>query len=152
MTASASRPSWWIVLWGLIAALSVNSVLPALDHHAAEYSPFHAHVVAGAATPAERDALLQDHHHGSGQPHRHGPAGDESNPAGAVASHSTLTVIGARLADGLLSLAANAGDQQLMPAELPLSPPLAIWLALLPAVLFLAWRASPPPERPPRRR
>jgi hypothetical protein len=148
MTTTVYRPSWWIVLWGLIAAVSLNNVLPALDHHAAEYSPFHAHLVVGADTPAERDALLADHHHGAGQPHQHGPAHDDGVPA-AVAAQSNLTVIGARLADGLLALVASA-DPQIMPEGLPLLLALTLWVTLLPAVLFLARRASPPPEQPPR--
>jgi hypothetical protein len=148
MTTPANRLSWWIVLWGLIPALSLNTVLPALDHHAAEYSPFHSHIVLGAATPAERDALLADHHHGAGQPHSHEPA-ESTGAAGAVAAQSNLTVIGARLADGLLALAASA-DLQSMPAGLGLLPPLALWLVLLPAALFLAWTASPPLPQPPR--
>jgi hypothetical protein len=148
MTTTVYRPSWWIVLWGLIAAVSLNNVLPALDHHAAEYSPFHVHLVVGAGTPAERDALLADHHHGAGQPHQHEPADSGSTP-GAVGAQSNLTAIGARLADGLLSLVASA-DPQIMPEGLPLLPALPLWVTLLPVVLFLAWRASPPPEQPPR--
>jgi hypothetical protein len=102
--------------------------------------------VVGAATPAEWEALMADHHHGAGQPHEHGPAGAN----GAVAAQSSLALIGTRLLDGLLSLAAGAADLQVLPAGHAALPPLALWLTLLPAAVFLAWRASPPPERPPR--
>jgi hypothetical protein len=89
---------------------------------------------------------MADHHHGAGQPHEHGPAGAN----GAVAAQSSLALIGTRLLDGLLSLAAGAADLQVLPAGHAALPPLALWLTLLPAAVFLAWRASPPPERPPR--
>jgi hypothetical protein len=144
------RPAWWIVIAGLICSLSVNFVLPAFDHHAADYSPWHDHVVVGASTAAEREQALQAHTHGAGVPHSHGPTGAEHQAATVVAEAAGRAVIGTAALTDLLAVAASA-LVFVASADWPAPQPMAaLWLALLPAALLLRPRTPLPPERPPR--
>jgi hypothetical protein len=150
MTALTRQPAWWIVVWGLITGLTLNCVLPALDHHAAEYSPFHEHLILGAASPAEREALLAGHQHGAGQPHQHDQTTQGTAAAAPQQAEPSVTVLGTGVIDSLLSLAAGAGDRLAQGDALPVLPPLALWLTLIPIALLFSKRAAPPLEQPPR--
>lgn len=133
-------------MWGLSASLSLNFVLPALDHHAAEYSPFHAHLVVGALTTAEREQALAAHQHGGGQPHTH-PASAAVLPM----TGETPVVYATGLWESLLALGAGGVPELRVRLDWPVPPPLyAVWLVLLPAALCLVLRSSPPPIQPPR--
>lgn len=137
----AFPPAWWLVFWGLLTSLSMNWVLPVFDHHAAEYSPFHGHAVAGGA--AQLHHLLEIHAHGAGQPHTH-------SEAGAPVSTTSGTVISLSALDGLLTLVARAADVVVTTAWPLPQPPVGLWLAVGMATVLLLWRATPPPKSPPR--
>lgn len=139
----ATRLSWWLVFWGLLTSLSLNWVLPAFDHHAAEYSPLHTHQVVGASG-AQRGALLAAHTHGAGHPH------DHHAPGTAASGSSAPTLVSLIALDGLLALVAHAADLVTAPGlPLPL-PPVALWVIAGAAVILLLRPLRPPPERPPR--
>jgi hypothetical protein len=138
------RLSWGLVFWGLLTSLSLNWVLPAFDHHAAEYSPFHTHQVVGASSVL-RDALLAAHNHGAGHRHDHHASGPA--PAGLP----DPTVVSLSAFDGLLAVVAQVADLVLAPSlPLPL-PPLAVWVTAGTVLILLLHLLSPPPEQPPRR-
>lgn len=142
-------PAWWIVYWGLITSLSVNVVLPAFDHHASEYSPFHGHVVLGSASPTERDQLLTAHAHAAAQPHSHGSTASNQEPGVVAQDEAARAVIGTSLLTDLLALAASV-VHVIVATHRPLPQAvLAIWLTLAAAALLLRMRAIPPPEQPP---
>jgi hypothetical protein len=145
MHSTAFRPAWWLVFWGLLTSLSLNWVLPVFDHHAAEYNPFHTHRVVGAVSPDQRAHRLADHHHGAGQPHVHGASAAPSGPASTSPS-----VVGFTALDGLLDLAARAGDLAVAADWALPQPPLALWLAVGAGAVLLFPLAAPPPIQPPR--
>jgi hypothetical protein len=150
------RPTWWLVMWGLSASLSLNFVLPAFDHHAVEYSPFHSHVILGARSAAEREQALAEHQHGAGQPHTHAPAdtgAGASSAASAVAWPNPTPLVFATggWLEGLLALSAAGAPDLLVSLDWSAPQPVfAVWFALLPAALFFLLRTSPPPIQPPR--
>jgi hypothetical protein len=141
------RLSWWLTFWGLLTSLSLNWVLPAFDHHAAEYNPFHSHQVVGGS-PAEREALLAAHHHGAGHAHDHH---NPTMPAGTLAPESdTPTLVSLRSLEGVLALVTQAVETvAAVAAPLPLLPP-ALWLAVGTLSFFLFRLPTRPPEAPPR--
>ena len=131
--------------------LSINWVLPAFDHHAADYSPFHGHLAPGVASTAEFEAAVAVHTHGGGQPHEHGPAARPLTPSALAGTETTPTVIGLSLLDGWRALLATATDL-VVATHWPLpQPPLAVWLTLAAAAVILHKRLLPLPEQPPRR-
>jgi hypothetical protein len=142
-TSMAFRPGWWLVFWGLLTSLSLNWVLPAFDHHAAEYNPFHSHDVVGDASPAQRQQLLAHHAHGAGQSHLH-----PGSPGTPVARDPHVVSLGAL--DGVLALVARAADVVAPPAWSLPPAPLALWLVAAAAVVLLSMLTVSPPERPPR--
>ncbi len=124
---------------GLCASLSLNYVLPMLNTQAAEYTPFHTHLLLGGSA-ADRAWLLAHHTHGLAQP---APA-----PT-ALPDHGPTIVSAGDALTGLLSGA--AGGELLGAFDWPAAlVPLALWALLLPAALFLLGLASPPPQQPPR--
>jgi hypothetical protein len=119
-------------------------VLPAFDHHAAEYNPFHSHEVVGTASPAQRQQLLVNHQHGAGQPHQH-----PSEPAPrAVPPGPTVVSLGAL--DGVLALVAPAADLVASEPWRLLLAPLAVWVVVGAAALLLLPRSALPRKQPPR--
>jgi len=123
---------------GLSASLSLNYVLPLLNAQAAEYSPFHTHLLLGGSA-ADRAWLLAHHTHGL----PHAPA------AASLPDHApTIFTTGG----GLTSLLSGAAGGELLgafdwPAALA---PLVLWALLVPAALFCLCLLAPPPEQPPR--
>ena len=142
------RLSWWLTFWGLLTSLSLNWVLPALDHHAAEYNPFHAHAVVGGSA-AQRKALLVAHGHGAGHPHDHREA---TTPAAGVGQRPGAPIlVSLSTLEGVRALAAHAAEVlAAMAAPLPL-PPQALWLTVGVLPLILLWTQTRPPINPPRR-
>ncbi len=149
------RPAWWIVFFGLLISLSVNWVLPAFDHHAVEYSPFHGHLVLGASSASERDQALAAHSHSAALP-SHTHAHDHAAPAEQTASSTGAppaaapTIIGTSLLTDLQALADSVVHVIVDVDWLLPQPAMALWLILLPAALLLLHRPPPPPEQPPR--
>lgn len=155
MSTVPFRPAWWIALWGLISALSLNYALPAFDDHAADYSPFHSHVVIGATSPAERSQVLANHTHTGGRTDTHpeaaGTAGAStpsatSTPDPLQAAHGNATGYGGGLPCAACAGACLLAGMNLLSASFP-SP---IWLVSGTALLFRAFPSASPPEQPPR--
>jgi hypothetical protein len=121
---------------GLLASLGVLILLPAFDHHAAEYSPWHSHLtLSGADLPFH-------HEHPFAQPHHHSAGSGPAVPASGV-------VFAPNPLSGVVSLLA-AFDQVLPSAWLVLAPLSALWLVN--AVTRLLLRPNPlslldPPPR-----
>jgi hypothetical protein len=146
LMASLSLPrlrfAWLVVMVGLSATLSLNYVLPLLNTPAGEYTPFHTHLLIGGSA-AGRAWLLTHHQHGVIAPH----VDQSAVTTPADGDNPTITNGGNSLTD----LASLAGGALLTPLEWPSAEfPLALWALALPAaLLYLAWRATPP-DRPPR--
>lgn len=166
MNVRRLRPAWWLVFWGLMASLSVNSVLPAFDHHASDYSPIHGHVVLGGLSASQREQALAAHTHGAAEPHAHAAvelhahvatephahagAAPGHPPGAVVAVEDTPAVAGISLLSELLTLAAGTVHMLVVSDWILSQPLLALWLSLLPAALLLRRQMTPPPEQPPR--
>jgi hypothetical protein len=130
----------------LLGALGLLALLPAFDHHAAEYSPWHGHLSAtGAPLPA-------GHVHPFAQPHLH-PAAHTHGPAASAR--------GAESAPGVIFTPASLpGIVSVLAALTAVLPPPGVWMAAVPLTalwLFLAaTRLSPRPfaltlpDPPPR--
>lgn len=128
----------------LLASLGVLALLPAFDHHAAEYSPWHSHLLAGGRVAVD----APDHHdHPYTQPHAHLLVPDSSTAADA----GGVVFASNRLA-GVVSLLAAL--DQVMPASLtPLALPLAaLWLLCAASRLWPRPIQTPLPDPPPRLR
>ena len=137
------RFAWWFVMLGLSASLSLNYVLPLLNAQAAEYTPFHTHLLLGGSA-ADRAWLLAHHSHGAHQTQT------DQTPAAAALPDQGATIING--GDGLSAVLAGAAGGELLAAlDWPDAlPPLALWALLVPAALFFLGLAAPPPVQPPR--
>lgn len=128
----------------LLAALGVLALLPAFDHHAAEYSPWHSHLLAGGRVAVDAP---EHHDHPYAQPHAHPAApGDPASAAtdGVVFAPNPLA--------GVVSLLA-ALDQVTPPGLAPLALPVAaLWLLCAAGRLWPRPIQTPLPDPPPRLR
>lgn len=130
----------------LLAALGLLALLPAFDHHAAEYSPWHGHVIVGGAS------LPAGHAHPFAQPHTH-PAAHTHSPAAPVS--------GAQSTPGVVFTPASLpGIVSVLVALSAILPGPGVWLAAVPLaalwLLLASARLSPRPcaltlpDPPPR--
>ncbi len=128
----------------LLASLGVLALLPAFDHHAAEYSPWHSHLLAGGRVAVSTPA---HHAHPYAQPHTHPAA------LGAPALAETNGVVfGPNPLAGVVSLLA-ALDQVVPTGLAPLALPVAaLWLLCALGWLWPRAIQSPLPDPPPRLR
>jgi hypothetical protein len=109
--------------------------LPAFDHHAAEYSPWHSHLTLSGAH-------LPNHHpHPYAQAHTH-PAPGAAPITGVVFTPNPLSSVVSLLA---------AFDQVLPPLWLALLPLAGLWRVCAPPRLFKRLSLLPFPDPPPRR-
>jgi len=126
----------------LLASLGVLALLPAFDHHAAEYSPWHSHLADDGRMAAD---LPWHHAHPFAQPHLH------TFVSGADASAWTGGLIFAPGSLPALFSLLTALDQVLPPhAWLPALALAALWLLRGSPRLFprlaVALRLDPPPR------
>jgi hypothetical protein len=128
----------------LLASLGVLALLPAFDHHAAEYSPWHSHLLAGGRAVV---GMPEHHAHPYTQPHTHPAA--PGDPALAEASG---VIFGPNPLAGVVSLLA-ALDQAIPPGLTPLAlPAVALWLLCALGQLWPRAIQTPLPDPPPRLR
>lgn len=150
MSLPALRPAWWIVLWGLISTLSLSLALPALGFSAADYNPFHQHLVTGADNPSERRQALAEHTHDGGPAPVHPSTADSVARALSVPELPPTVVGTAPGIDHSLVCPACA-PYLLIPFDAPAtSAPPSLWQKLTITTLFGAWLSGPPPVQPPR--
>jgi len=137
----------------LMISVGINLALPLLDHHAAEYKPWHPHLVLGALSASERALALAFHRHGYQQSHAHDPLTGMPLPGPAgypQAQDQPVVLLIADVPDGLIS--GGMGDSVfLVPiAQRQAVPPSSLWQPFPPVELFRVQVAAPPPTPPPR--
>lgn len=128
--------------FALLAALGVLALLPAFDHHAAEYSPWHSHLLAGGRVAPD---TAWHHNHPYAQPHTHPAAPDD-----AARPDASAFVFGPNPLAGVVSLLA-ALDQVIPTGLVPVALPLAaLWLLCAASQLRPCATQIPFPDPPPR--
>lgn len=136
----------------LLAAVGLIIALPLIDHHAIEYSPWHAHIVLGVSDDRERAWILATHHHTFEQPHQHDPVTGlplqpHSDPPRAP--HAAQVIV---TADDSGSLVAYYWAAELgLTASPSLSlPPSGVWSQLASVDPLPSFSDIAPPLPPPR--
>jgi len=86
-----------IVSTAVLLSIGLRYSLPIVDPYAAEYDPWHTHVVIGAGSPAEVDLALANHQHRTGgipSPYAgQRPASQPAGQAGRPGGHQEPRVI-----------------------------------------------------------
>lgn len=143
--SSLLRLSWLLprlAHLALLASLGVLALLPAFDHHAAEYSPWHSHLLAGGRVAPD---TAWHHDHPYAVEHTHPAA-----PLDAALPDAEGVVFGPNPLAGVVSLLA-ALDQVIPAGTTPLALPLAaLWLLCTASQLWPRAFQTPLPDPPPR--
>lgn len=138
----------------LLAAVVLHCGLALVDHHAAEYDPWHDHIVI-AIDGVTRARELASHRHGRQQPHDHSPVADHpthrGGAAGSDASDSHVIAIPDHVHSSGISLFGVTTEYLFaLDQAIALAMPSGVGGSFVAAFLTPTEITLPPPEPPPR--